>query len=72
MDVIPVARETVVNITDDGVFVADADHRIVDAHGWVITVTESDRGGARFEVRRADQVSWPTDASTATDWPGLG
>jgi signal transduction histidine kinase len=23
---------------------------IVDAHGWSITVTESDEGGARFEI----------------------
>jgi len=25
--------------------------RIVDAHGWQVSVTESDRGGARFEIR---------------------
>jgi len=29
--------------------------RIVDAHGWSIDVTESDAGGARFEVSLADR-----------------
>jgi signal transduction histidine kinase len=26
---------------------------IADAHGWSVSVTESDAGGARFEIRTA-------------------
>ncbi|MFC7137933.1 sensor histidine kinase [Halobaculum litoreum] len=28
--------------------------RIVDAHGWSVDVTESESGGARFEITDAD------------------
>ncbi|MEF8780820.1 MAG: ATP-binding protein [Haloferacaceae archaeon] len=28
---------------------------IVDAHGWTVAVTESDTGGARFEIRGVDE-----------------
>lgn len=28
--------------------------RVVDAHGWTITVSESEYGGARFEVSLAE------------------
>lgn len=30
--------------------------RIVEAHGWTITATESDGGGARFEVTGVDRI----------------
>jgi sensor histidine kinase regulating citrate/malate metabolism len=30
--------------------------RIVEAHGWKITVTESDAGGARFEITGVEFV----------------
>jgi signal transduction histidine kinase len=29
---------------------------IVEAHGWTVSVTESETGGARFEVRGVDRV----------------
>lgn len=32
---------------------------IVDAHGWDVPVTESDRGGARFEVSGLERA--PSD-----------
>lgn len=31
--------------------------RIADAHGWSVTVTESDAGGARFEISGCDSLS---------------
>ncbi|RXK51756.1 sensor histidine kinase [Halorientalis pallida] len=30
--------------------------RVVDAHGWTIAVTESDTGGARFEIRGVESL----------------
>ena len=27
---------------------------IVDAHGWIITITESADGGAQFDIREVD------------------
>ncbi|MEA5388737.1 HAMP domain-containing sensor histidine kinase [Haloarculaceae archaeon H-GB11] len=35
-------------------FGLDIIRSIVEAHGWDITATESETGGARFEIRRAD------------------
>jgi signal transduction histidine kinase len=38
----------------------------VEAHGWTITVSESQEGGARFEVRTGGQSSSATDANKAS------
>lgn len=48
--------------------------RIATAHGWMITATESDEGGARFEVVGvdavpADRLEDDTDRSRAGDRP---
>jgi signal transduction histidine kinase len=40
---------------------------IADAHGWTVTVTESERGGARFEFRGVDVVSVSAVSETAGD-----
>ena len=32
--------------------------RIADAHGWDVRVTDSDSGGARFEITKVDTVEW--------------
>jgi signal transduction histidine kinase len=29
--------------------------RIAEAHGWSVTVTDSETGGARFEIRSVDE-----------------
>lgn len=42
--------------------------RIAEAHGWTVTVTENEEGGARFEIRdvkRPDRVSAGDESSTA-------
>jgi signal transduction histidine kinase len=45
--------------------------RIVDVHGWEISVTESTGGGARFEVRGVELSSGPmVDAVDPDDKPG--
>jgi signal transduction histidine kinase len=31
-------------------------NRIVEAHGWTVTVTEGNAGGARFEIRDVETV----------------
>jgi signal transduction histidine kinase len=31
-------------------------NQVADAHGWEVTVTESDQGGARFEITGVEFV----------------
>jgi len=37
--------------------------QVVSAHGWEVSVTESDAGGARFEIRGMEPVESGTDGS---------
>ncbi|MFB6083523.1 MAG: sensor histidine kinase [Halorientalis sp.] len=51
------AFEPGVTTADDGTGLGLAIfERIVDAHGWTVEVTESDAGGARFEIRGVDSL----------------
>lgn len=48
---IPTAREAGYSMNEDGTgFGLWICKQIIDAHGWGITLTESEEGGARFEV----------------------
>lgn len=37
---------------------------VVDAHGWSIQATESESGGARFEIKCIDSLSYTTEPTT--------
>jgi signal transduction histidine kinase len=38
---------------------------VVEAHGWEVSLTEADGGGARFEIRTAGTFSDPTGVEAA-------
>jgi signal transduction histidine kinase len=61
-----------VGVHEDGFYVADDGTgfglaivaEVAQAHGWDVTVTESDEGGARFEFTGVDRAPEPYDRPT--------
>ena len=39
---------------------------IADAHGWIITITESANGGAQFDIREVDSSTTQSNPPTAS------
>ncbi|GGK62365.1 sensor histidine kinase [Haloarcula sebkhae] len=65
-------------VLDDGYTTTDGEgglglaivQRIVEAHGWEIDVTESDRGGTRFEITDITRINGPEeDTDTRSKTP---
>ncbi len=70
LDPVPAAQETIVEQMGDGALVVDTDGRIshanpaaesllagAEAHGWELTITEGEDGGARFEFSGIEAAS---------------